>query len=159
MVEVTEVGAEVAVAGVAGAGGMPGRGGIDVIAYIVRRLAQSVIVIFGVTVIVFVIVHLLPGGPRALLGPRVSPAVVHAFIVANGYNHPLYIQYGDYVGHLVQGNLGFSYTYNEPVLTLLQPTCRKAPCWSGWPTRSPWSSRFRSGCCRRCGATSRSTTS
>jgi peptide/nickel transport system permease protein len=97
-----------------------------VIAYIVRRIAQSIIVVFGVTVIVFVIVHLLPGGPRALLGPRVSPAVVHAFIVANGYNHPLYVQYGDYIGHLFQGNLGFSYTYNEPVLTLLERNLPKS---------------------------------
>jgi peptide/nickel transport system permease protein len=90
-----------------------------VIAYIIRRIVQSIIVVLGVTIIVFVIVHLLPGGPRALLGPRVSPAVIHAFIVANGYNHPIYIQYIDYLGNLLQGKLGYSYTYNEPVLTLL----------------------------------------
>ena len=89
------------------------------IAYIIRRIVQSIIVVLGVTIIVFVIVHLLPGGPRALLGPRVSPAVIHAFIVANGYNHPIYIQYIDYLGNLLQGKLGYSYTYNEPVLTLL----------------------------------------
>ena len=45
--------------------------------------------------------------------------MIHAFIVANGYNHPIYIQYIDYLGNLLQGKLGYSYTYNEPVLTLL----------------------------------------
>jgi peptide/nickel transport system permease protein len=97
-----------------------------VIAYIVRRIVQSVIVVFGVTIIVFVIVHLLPGGARALLGPRVSPAVVHAFIVSNGYNRPVYVQYIDYIGHLFHGNLGYSYTYNEPVLTLLERNLPKS---------------------------------
>lgn len=96
------------------------------IAYIVRRIVQSIIVVFGVTIIVFVIIHLLPGGPRALLGPRVSPAVVQAFMVANGYNHPIYIQYIHFLGHLLQGNLGYSYTYNLPVLSLLERNLPKS---------------------------------
>ena len=52
--------------------------------------------------------------------------MVQAFIVANGYNHPIYIQYGDYIGHLLQGNLGDAYTYNEPVLTLLERNLPKS---------------------------------
>jgi peptide/nickel transport system permease protein len=97
-----------------------------VIAYIVRRIVQSIIVVFGVTIIVFVIVHLLPGGPRALLGPRVSPAVVHAFIVQNGYNRPIYIQYIRYLGNLLRGNLGYSYTYNASVVSLLERNLPKS---------------------------------
>jgi peptide/nickel transport system permease protein len=97
-----------------------------VIAYIVRRIVQSIIVVFGVTIIVFVIVHLLPGGPRALLGPRVSPAVVHAFIVQNGYNRPIYIQYIRYLGNLLKGNLGYSYTYNASVVSLLERNLPKS---------------------------------
>ena len=96
------------------------------IAYIIRRIVQSIIVVFGVTIIVFVIVHLLPGGPRALLGPRVSPAVVHAFIVQNGYNRPIYIQYIRYLGNLLQGNLGYSYTYNASVVSLLERNLPKS---------------------------------
>jgi peptide/nickel transport system permease protein len=87
---------------------------------------QSIIVVFGVTIIVFVIVHLLPGGPRALLGPRVSPAVVHAFIVQNGYNRPIYIQYIRYLGNLLRGNLGYSYTYNASVVSLLERNLPKS---------------------------------
>lgn len=90
------------------------------IAYISRRLAQSVAVVFGVTIIVFVLVHLLPGGPaRALLGSRASPQQLYQFIVANGYNKPIFVQYADYIGRLLHGNLGYSYHYNQTVQSLL----------------------------------------
>lgn len=90
------------------------------IPYIIRRLAQSVIVLFGVTIIVFIILHLLPGGPaRALLGPRATGLQVHEFIVENGYNKPVWIQYGTYIGHLLQGKLGYSIHYNQTVNSLL----------------------------------------
>jgi peptide/nickel transport system permease protein len=90
------------------------------IPYIIRRLVQSVIVLFGVTIIVFIILHLLPGGPaRALLGPRATGLQVHEFIVANGYNKPVWIQYGTYIGHLLQGKLGYSIHYNQTVNSLL----------------------------------------
>jgi peptide/nickel transport system permease protein len=91
-----------------------------VIAYIGRRLAQSVAVVLGVTIIVFVLVHLLPGGPaRAMLGSRASQQQIYAFIVANGYNKPLFVQYADYIDRLLHGNLGYSYHYNQTVVSLL----------------------------------------
>jgi peptide/nickel transport system permease protein len=89
------------------------------IAYIIRRLIQAVLVIFGVTVIVFVLIHLLPGGPRALLGGKASPQQVHTFMVENGYNRPIFTQYGSYISNLVRGRLGFSYHYNQTVASLL----------------------------------------
>jgi peptide/nickel transport system permease protein len=90
------------------------------IPYVIRRLVQSVIVLFGVTIIVFIILHLLPGGPaRALLGPRATGLQVHEFIVQNGYNKPVWIQYGTYIGHLLQGKLGYSIHYNQTVNSLL----------------------------------------
>jgi peptide/nickel transport system permease protein len=89
-------------------------------AYLVRRLFQALIIILGVTVIVFVITHLLPGGPaRGLLGPRATPRQVHNFLVANGYDKPLYVQYVRYLGHVVTGNLGYSFHYNQSVVSLL----------------------------------------
>jgi peptide/nickel transport system permease protein len=88
--------------------------------YIVRRLAQSVVVVIGVTIIVFVIVHLLPGGPaRALLGARASAQQIRSFDIANGYNKPVPVQYVDYVIRLLQGNLGYSYHENQTVSSLL----------------------------------------
>jgi peptide/nickel transport system permease protein len=91
-----------------------------VIAYLVRRLIQAVVVVFGVTIILFIILHALPGGPaRGMLGAEATAAQVHTFIVENGYDKPLYVQYGNFVGQLVQGNLGYAYQYNETVTTLI----------------------------------------
>jgi peptide/nickel transport system permease protein len=91
-----------------------------VIAYLIRRVIQAVVVVFGVTIILFLILHALPGGPaRGLLGAEATSAQVHRFIVQNGYDKPLYEQYGKFVSQLVQGNLGYAYQYNETVTTLI----------------------------------------
>jgi peptide/nickel transport system permease protein len=87
--------------------------------FLLRRLGQSVAVMFGVLLVVFLVSHLLPGGPRSLLGLQANPVTVRQFYVANGYNRPLPVQFVLYVGRLLTGNLGFSYHYNEPVSTLL----------------------------------------
>jgi peptide/nickel transport system permease protein len=89
-------------------------------AYLVRRVIQGIAVVFGVTLIVFVILHALPGGPaRGMLGPEATPQQVQQFIAANGYNKPLWVQYWHFVDQTVHGNLGYSYTNNQTVGTLL----------------------------------------
>jgi peptide/nickel transport system permease protein len=91
-----------------------------VTAYLVRRVVQGIFVIIGVTVIVFIILHSLPGGPaRGLLGPEASEQQVQQFIVANGYNKPIWLQYWRYIDQLVHGNLGYSYQSNQTVAALL----------------------------------------
>ncbi len=88
--------------------------------YISRRLVQAVFVVLGVTIIVFIMVHLLPGSPAAaLLGPHATRQQIRQFNVANGYDKPLWIQYADYLGRLIHGNLGYSYSNNQPVSTLI----------------------------------------
>lgn len=102
-----------------------GLGGVT--AYIIRRLLQALIVVVGVTIIVFVLIHLLPGGPaRALLGPKATRAQIQSFIDANGYNKPIYLQYWRYVDSLVHGNLGFSYHYDQSVDSLLAQNLPKS---------------------------------
>ena len=96
-------------------------------AYLVRRLIQAIAVVFGVTIIVFLILHALPGGPaRGMLGPEASSFQVHQFIVQNGYNKPLWIQYGKFIDQLMHGNLGYSYQYNQPVASLLSEDLPKS---------------------------------
>jgi peptide/nickel transport system permease protein len=91
------------------------------LSFIFWRICQAIAVVFGVTIIAFVIIHLLPGGPaRALLGPHASAAQLQAFIVQNGYNRPLFVQYWDYVRNIASGSLGYSYRYGEPVTTLIR---------------------------------------
>lgn len=97
------------------------------IAFTIRRLAQSVVVVVGVTIIVFVIIHLLPGSPaRAILGARATPDQIHAFIVTNGYDQPIWRQYVSYVGRLLHGDLGFSYHDNQTVSALLSQDLPKS---------------------------------
>jgi peptide/nickel transport system permease protein len=88
--------------------------------YIIRRLGQAVVVMFIVSVVVFGILHLLPGGlVRAQLGPRATPLAVHDLTVQEGLNKPLIVQYGIWAWHALQGNLGFSYKLNQSVASLL----------------------------------------
>ena len=75
--------------------------------------------VVGVTIIVFIVVHLLPGGPRALLGPKTTARQLRLFTVQNGYDKPIFVQYIRYLGNLVRGNLGYSYHYNQSVGSLL----------------------------------------
>jgi peptide/nickel transport system permease protein len=97
-----------------------------VIAYLIRRVLQAIAVLFGVSIITFIVIHLLPGGPRAMLGVNARPPVVHAFIVANGYNKPVWVQYVTYIDHIIHGNFGYSYPNNETVLLLLQQNLPKS---------------------------------
>jgi len=88
--------------------------------FLLRRLGQSVAVVLGVTVIVFALEHLTPGSlARAILGPRASPAAIAAFNHANGLDKTVPLQYLDFLGRLVQGNLGYSYKLNQSVDSLI----------------------------------------
>jgi peptide/nickel transport system permease protein len=88
--------------------------------YLVRRVLQGIVVVIGVTLIVFIVLHALPGGPaRGMMGPEATQQQVQQFIVANGYNKPLWIQYWRFIDQLVHGNLGYSYQNNQTVAALL----------------------------------------
>ena len=84
--------------------------------YVFRRLLQAVVVTFFVTVVVFGLLHMLPGGPvRALLGPRASTAQVAYFNHLYGFDRPVYVQYGKWVWQMLHGNLGYSVKLNQSV--------------------------------------------
>ncbi|MBP0457326.1 ABC transporter permease [Streptomyces montanisoli] len=88
--------------------------------FLVKRLLQALVVLFLVTIIVFLLLHALPGGPaRAILGPKGTPQQIAHFNEVQGYNNPLPVQYWDYLVRLFHGNLGESYKLNESVSSLL----------------------------------------
>ena len=90
------------------------------IGYIIRRLGQAIIVMLLVSMLIFLMLHALPGGlVRSQLGPKASRFAVHQLTVEEGLTKPLPVQYGIWLSHVVQGNLGFSYKQNTPVATLL----------------------------------------
>ena len=88
--------------------------------FLLRRTLQAVAVLFIVTVIVFALLHALPGGPaRAILGPRATPEAIAVFNHENGFDLPLIQQYIRWLGNALHGNLGFSYKRNQSVASLL----------------------------------------
>jgi ABC-type dipeptide/oligopeptide/nickel transport system permease component len=85
--------------------------------YLVRRLITSVLVLFGVSMLVFSVIHLVPGDvTMAILGrQRVSEEKVAELREQLGLNDPLYVQYGRYLSNALRGDLGKSIRTNMPV--------------------------------------------
>lgn len=84
--------------------------------YIIRRLLEAVPVLFGVSVFVFLLVHLIPGDPAvALLGERAAPESIAAIRERMGLDKPLPEQYAIWIGNIFQGDLGFTARGNIPI--------------------------------------------
>ncbi len=87
--------------------------------YLLQRLAQSVVVLIGVSAIVFFSMF-LTGDPAALmLPPDASRADIVAFRHAMGFDDPAIVQYLRYVGHAARGDFGTSLRFQRPVLALI----------------------------------------
>jgi peptide/nickel transport system permease protein len=83
-----------------------------------QRLAQVIGTAFLVSVIVFVLMHLLPGDPaEALLGDRATPAALASLRHEMGFDRSLVTQFGIYIEHLLR--LGYSVTMQVPVAQLI----------------------------------------
>jgi peptide/nickel transport system permease protein len=90
------------------------------IGYIVRRLGQAIIVILGVTLMVYVLEQLIPGNvARSVLGNRATPQAIEQFNRQQGLNQPLLTQYFRFLNQLIHGNLGFSWKQNRTVDSLV----------------------------------------
>lgn len=88
--------------------------------FLLRRCSQAVVVLLLVSVIVFGLLHLLPGGPaRAILGTHATPTNIAAFNKQNGLDSPVPVQYWHWLTGVLSGNLGFSYVQNQSVASLL----------------------------------------
>ena len=86
--------------------------------YLAQRLALLVFVLLGVTVLVFLVTRLTPGDPaRVLLGPRATDDEVARLRTAYGLDQPIYIQYTNWLTHVVRGDLGDSIQLHRPVVT------------------------------------------
>lgn len=92
-----------------------------VTAYLIRRVCQALFVTWLITVLTFILLKLLPGGPvRAILGPRAGDvALVRSLTIQLGFNRPDWYQYWTWLDHLLHGNLGFSYIQNQSVASML----------------------------------------
>jgi peptide/nickel transport system permease protein len=93
-----------------------------VLGFLIRRLLQAAIVVLIVTIITFILLRLIPGNVAiAVLGPAAyrNPAVLAQFNAQYGFDKPWFQQYLLWLGHLLQGNLGFSWTLDQSVASLL----------------------------------------
>jgi peptide/nickel transport system permease protein len=85
--------------------------------YIANRLLALIPVLLGLTVIVFLIMALIPGDPaRAILGAYATPENLERLNRQLGLDRPLYQQYFIWLGNLLQGDFGRSYSLNRPVI-------------------------------------------
>jgi len=88
--------------------------------YVARRVGQAALTLLGVTIVVFLLIHLVPGDPvRAGLGTRFDPVVYATLRHRAGLDRPLLTQYVTYLGHAVTGDLGVSFNSGVPVRELL----------------------------------------
>jgi peptide/nickel transport system permease protein len=88
--------------------------------YLLRRAATSIVILIGISILVFWMLHVIGGAPgRAVLGLRASPQAVFDWDQSHGFNRPLPLQYLSYMNDLIHGNLGQSYKLSESVNSVL----------------------------------------
>lgn len=103
--------------------------------YVGLRLLQAVVVIFFVTVIVFFLLHRIPGGPaRGILGQQATQEQIDDFNHEQGFDQPLPVQFGQYVGRTVTGDFGESFVENQQVGDLLAARLPKTLVLTGLAT-------------------------
>ncbi len=92
---------------------------MSLLSYIVRRLLLMILVLIGVSLLVFTMMMILPPGQRVAIyvtNDRVSPAVMDALIAKYGLNDPAPLQYFRWLRNLLHGEFGYSVTASSPVL-------------------------------------------
>ena len=85
---------------------------------LLTRLGSSLIVLIGVSMLIFFIARIIPGDPaRIALGPRATEAQVEQMRETLNLNEPIFVQYGLFMRDLMRGDLGISLYSNRPVMT------------------------------------------
>jgi len=88
--------------------------------YVVRRSAQSLLLVWLVTVVVFALLHLTPGDPASvMLGENATPEQVQALQRSLGLDQPLVLQYARFLGRALHGDLGTSIRAQRPALEVV----------------------------------------
>ncbi|MDA8343885.1 MAG: ABC transporter permease [Thermaerobacter sp.] len=88
--------------------------------YALRRLLESIPTMLGITILTFLLAHLVPGNPAlAMLGPHATHRAIAVIDHQFGLDKPLPVQYVIWLWQVLHGNLGISYTQNLPVTTLI----------------------------------------
>lgn len=93
---------------------------MSVLSFVGRRIVQAIPVLFGITLVSFFLIHLIPGDPvAAILGNHYNARTAAALRHALGLDRPIWEQYLIFLGHIVHGNLGQSAYYEQPVTQVI----------------------------------------
>jgi len=103
-----------------------------VIVYLIRRTGTSIVVIIGVSIFIFALLHLIYPSPAIdVLGPKANRVSIAAWNRANGFDNPWFVQYLHYIRQLLGGNLGYSYKLNQSVASLFAERWMRSAYLSG----------------------------
>ena len=89
------------------------------IAYVIRRVVQTIVLLLVVSLAVFALVTQAPGGPGILLDRNMGPAEIAQMRAILGLDQPVHVQYTRWLGQVLRGNLGISYQAGLPVLEII----------------------------------------
>ena len=91
--------------------------------YVIRRVTHGLLLLFGVSVLSFVLTELAPGEffQEMRLNAGISPQTIAALRAHYGLDQPLPARYFQWLKSVLKGDLGFSFAYNSPVMSLLRP--------------------------------------
>jgi peptide/nickel transport system permease protein len=93
-----------------------------IVSYVIKRIFYMIPILFGVSLLVFSMIYLIPGDPaRMMLGQSASPEAVQQLRDKLGFNDPFIIQYGAWLLDVLHGDLGTSITMRIPVTAFLIP--------------------------------------
>ena len=85
--------------------------------YVIRRVLAIIPVLVGISIIVFLLVHLIPGDvAQILLGTQATDQQLETLRRSFGLDRPLPVQYLDWLSHILRGDFGVSFRTNRPVL-------------------------------------------
>ncbi|MBO5573103.1 MAG: ABC transporter permease [Clostridium sp.] len=90
------------------------------IRHILQRLLESAVVLFGVALMIFLMLQVVPGNPVAtLMGEHADRAAIARMTAELGLDQPLYVRFGRYIAGALKGDFGTSYSLGRPVSSLM----------------------------------------
>lgn len=109
-------------------------------AWLARRALHGLVLLFGVSLLSFLLVSLAPGDFFAdmRLNPRISEATLRALRARHGLDRPLPERYVRWMASVARGELGYSFAYDSPVAPLLWPRLRNTLLLTGTATAIAW---------------------
>src|SRR5438067_13239317 len=88
--------------------------------YIIRRLLWVVVILWGVSLLTFVVAYAVPADPaRLYAGPKATAEAVRAIRHQMGLDRPVPVQYLDYIGHVLHGDFGYSFHLHASVRPII----------------------------------------